>query len=107
MKRKEQIDANLDAILKPACDQCPFRTGSIFKYDRDAMEALNDGLEPSCHILVGAYAIFHDPFTTTKRCRGYDAWVENKRGFTKPKCSDVDVSRDGTTTTVIPSLAPD
>ena len=68
-----------------ACEQCPFRTGPVFKYDSDAMEALYEGLEPSCHKIVGAYAIFHDPFPTAKRCAGHDYWDAGERGFSKPK----------------------
>ena len=67
-----------------ACDQCPFRVSANFVYDRDAMESLDDGWEPSCHKLVGVDAIFHEPFPQATRCRGHDAWIAGEHGFLTP-----------------------
>ena len=68
----------------PACDACPFRASIQMVYDEDAMNALNDGWEPSCHKLVGMSAIFNDPFPTFARCRGYDSWLADECGFVTP-----------------------
>ena len=42
-----------------SCNECPFREGSKTIYDADAMEALDEGGEPSCHKVVGHFNIFN------------------------------------------------
>ena len=70
--------------LGAACSTCPFRLGSRVVYDDDALEALADGWLPSCHQIVGMQAIFHEPFPTSSRCRGHDAWARGDDGFAAP-----------------------
>lgn len=52
-------------------------------YDSDAIEALDSGCEPSCHMVVGAQAIFHE-WPPKHRCHGFDAWINEQPGFAKP-----------------------
>lgn len=69
-----------------ACRECPFRSGSGYVYDSDAIEALNSGMEPSCHAIVGTEAIFQDdPPNPSQRCRGHDRWVESVAGYEFPR----------------------
>ena len=67
------------------CSKCPFRIGSSIGYDLDAMEALEDGWEPSCHKLVGKNSIFKERSPVANRCRGYDAMQQGEKGFGPPK----------------------
>lgn len=69
--------------MKP-CDECPFRASVRMAYDADAMEALDEGFEPSCHKIVGPDNIFTIDYPTTTRCAGHDAWVDGVEGFAKP-----------------------
>ena len=70
---------------KAACAQCPFRVGSGVCYDADALEALADGAEPSCHMVVGMNSIFHaEPPTDKQRCTGHDLWIDGAAGFREP-----------------------
>lgn len=71
-----------------ACKDCPFRIGARVVYDGDALEALHDGCEPSCHQRVGMESIFREYAPTKKRCHGYDAWMRDEPGFAIPKVSD-------------------
>ena len=67
-----------------ACKECPFRIGAPMSYDADAIEALNDGCEPSCHMAVGVDAIFcAEP--PAHRCHGHDLWCAGAPGFQTPK----------------------
>ena len=63
------------------CRNCPFRAGSTLGYDADAIEALDSGLTPSCHVQVGTEQIFQDD---EKACAGFQAWLEDRPGFRKP-----------------------
>lgn len=79
--------------MRSACQNCPFRRGSPLGYDRDAMEALRDGNEPSCHMVVGIYAIFSAPQMVPAEhaaCVGYRAWCAGVRGFVKPRLVEGD-----------------
>jgi hypothetical protein len=67
-----------------ACKACPFRVGARVVYDADALEALHDGCEPSCHQRVGMENIFHEYAPTANRCHGYDAWMRDEPGFATP-----------------------
>lgn len=72
-------------MSKHACKDCPFRDGSPVCYDADALEALNDGMTPSCHVVVGDDSIFRFDFPTDQqRCAGHDLWVEGRAGFVLP-----------------------
>lgn len=77
-------EVGLSEGLGAACSTCPFRLGAALGYDDDALEALADGWEPSCHQIVGMQAIFHEPFPTSSRCRGHDAWARGDAGFAAP-----------------------
>jgi hypothetical protein len=71
-----------------ACENCPFRDGSLMSYDADAMAALADGDEPACHAVVGLDSIFvHSPFTPEDAiaCLGFRFWLKRKKGFRRPK----------------------
>ena len=70
--------------LGVACKDCPFRIGARVVYDSDALEALHDGCEPSCHQRVGMESIFREYAPTKKRCHGYDAWMRDEPGFAMP-----------------------
>ena len=65
-----------------ACKNCPFREGSPLGYDSDAMEALEDGIEPSCHSLVGVDRIMREIPGT--RCEGYEAFCRGEPGYQSP-----------------------
>lgn len=64
-----------------ACAECPFRVGSPLRYDADAMDALESGFVPACHLESGMDAIFVGGDT----CRGYEAWERGESGFSEPK----------------------
>lgn len=70
--------------MKTACKNCPFRAGSSMGYDADAMEALDDGYEPSCHAIAGVDAIFAIDIPEESLCAGYAAWCNDESGFRKP-----------------------
>ena len=70
--------------LGVACKACPFRVGARVVYDTDALEALHEGCEPSCHQRVGMESIFHEYAPTGNRCHGYDAWMRDAPGFATP-----------------------
>jgi hypothetical protein len=70
--------------VKQPCAQCPFKLGSSYRYDADAMEALNDDNTPACHLQVGLDSIFaHAPLNppTGSECAGYTAWLDGRSGF--------------------------
>lgn len=73
------------AITREPCHQCPFRNESPLAYDTDAMAALDEGHEPSCHSVVGMDAVFHD-FNPgdANRCIGFERWASDRAGFRKP-----------------------
>lgn len=75
----------LEESKRGVCANCPFRSDSKLGYDADAMEALNNGHEPSCHAVVGLDAIFVDAPTHQTRCLGFVKWLKRARGFKKPK----------------------
>lgn len=70
--------------MKTACKNCPFRIGSPMGYDPDAMEALDEGYEPSCHATAGVDLIFALDWPTESLCAGYRAWTNDEPGFRKP-----------------------
>lgn len=70
--------------MKSACKNCPFRSGSPMGYDGDAMEALEEGYEPSCHGVVGADSIFALDWPIESLCAGFKAWENDEPGFCKP-----------------------
>jgi hypothetical protein len=70
--------------MKTACKNCPFRIGSSMGYDADALQALDDGYEPSCHAVAGVDAIFALDWPTESLCAGYRAWTSDEHGFCKP-----------------------
>ncbi len=73
------------ALGRAACAECPFRVGSQVCYDADALEALEDGAEPSCHMVVGMDSIFFaEPPTDKQRCTGHDRWIDGAEGFREP-----------------------
>ncbi len=75
-------------LLEPpreACTSCPFRRGAKMGYDEDAMLALEDGCEPSCHDDVGLRRIFHHGAASPSPCRGYEAFIRGDPGFRKPR----------------------
>jgi hypothetical protein len=76
--------SGLSEGLGVACKACPFRVGARVVYDADALEALHDGCEPSCHQRVGMDSIFHECAPTADRCHGYDAWMRDEPGFATP-----------------------
>jgi hypothetical protein len=54
-------------------------------YDADAMEALESGMTPSCHMIVGPDAIFHiEPPSAETVCIGHELWCADVRGFHLP-----------------------
>ena len=68
------------------CAGCPFREGSKTVYDRDAIEALDEGQEPSCHCVVGHHSIFDAVLPERSiACLGYLSWQEGEPGFCRPK----------------------
>lgn len=69
--------------MKP-CKNCPFRAGSSLGYDADALEALDEGLEPSCHSMVGLDSIFAKADPGANRCHGHDQWRSGADGFRIP-----------------------
>jgi len=71
-------------MLTQPCSACPFRVGAAIGYDADAMEALQLGMEPCCHQIVGVDRIFHENNPTTNRCRGFDAWEAGVKGYAQP-----------------------
>jgi hypothetical protein len=77
-------DAQRGSVRLP-CAQCPFRADSPLSYDADAIAALDDGYEPSCHSVVGLGVVFEDwnP-DDAKRCVGYEHWANGDDGFMKP-----------------------
>ncbi|UUZ75439.1 hypothetical protein LP414_27370 [Polaromonas sp. P1(28)-13] len=81
---------NVTAVKPPhgsvACKACPFRDLSGTTYDADAMEALDEGNEPSCHRKVGHSSIFYEVFPKDDiACFGYREWMNETPGFSKPK----------------------
>lgn len=68
-------------MTRTACKDCPFRPDSRFAYDSDAMEALNDGMAPSCHMVVGLDSIFGGGAAP---CAGFEAWERDRPGFVLP-----------------------
>ncbi len=76
----------LPSKVRRVCTSCPFRTHAKLGYDADAMEWLEKGYEPSCHLIAGLDGIFNEILPSdTERCAGYDAWQEGLAGFSKPK----------------------
>lgn len=73
-------------MTRKVCATCPFIKGVKMAYDEDAMEALDSGMVPSCHAIVGTQAIFHDecPGPDTV-CLGHERWVAGDKGFDIPK----------------------
>jgi len=70
-------------VSRKPCNACPFRIGSSFGYDDDALFALG-GSDPSCHQIVGSDQIFAKPATAQTRCVGYDRWEAGVEGFGFP-----------------------
>ena len=71
-------------MVKP-CKTCPFLPNAKFGYDRDAMERLDEGREPSCHSIVGLDVIFDDILPSDQTiCKGYLGWLNKEPGFVKP-----------------------
>lgn len=71
--------------MKTPCKPCPFRIGSGTQYDADAIEALDDGNEPSCHCKVGNDAIFRAVIPTdAQACHGFREWQNGTAGYAKP-----------------------
>lgn len=70
--------------MKAACRECPFRIGSALCYDADALEALDDGAEPSCHMVVGMGSIFFAEPSEKQRCGGHDLWASETPGYREP-----------------------
>ena len=70
------------------CGKCPFKITSPLCYDTDALMALEDGREPSCHVIAGFEHIFEDCNPSeSKRCIGYEMWLTKSNGFKKPGLS--------------------
>lgn len=70
---------------RTACKECPFRAGSAVCYDSDSMDALDDGNEPSCHMVVGVDSIFFsEPLTDKQRCHGHALWLDGIAGYQEP-----------------------
>lgn len=73
--------------MKTACAQCPFRVGSDILYDENALEALDSGHEPACHMVVGRSSLFSAVFPSDAQvCAGYGAWIDGEPGFCRPPC---------------------
>lgn len=72
-------------MTQKACNDCPFRQSSSVTYCADALEALEDAHEPSCHKLVAHDAIFDDPMPGKKACVGFWQWMHLEPGFIKPR----------------------
>lgn len=53
-------------------------------YDADAHEALEEGLTPRCHEVVGVDAIFAGDVTDENICVGHEHWAEEKPGYVTP-----------------------
>lgn len=71
--------------VRAACSACPFRVGSAFVYDADALEALDQGAIPSCHKIAGLDAIFHnDTPNAAEVCMGHENWCDGVDGFDRP-----------------------
>lgn len=75
----------LEESKRGVCANCPFRADSELGYDADAIEALNEGHDPSCHAVVGLDAIFVDAPNHQTRCLGFVKWLNRTPGFRKPK----------------------
>lgn len=75
----------MDEQTRIPCAQCPFRCDSPLAYDSDAITALDEGHEPSCHAVVGLDAVFAACHPQDEeRCIGFDLWLDQAAGFRKP-----------------------
>ena len=73
------------ADIRKPCKACPFDQLSGYAYDEDAMEALDSGMTPSCHCIVGRDAIFHDETPSERTvCVGHERWMSDVPGWCKP-----------------------
>lgn len=74
----------VEGVRRP-CIECPFKAVSPIVYDSDALEALDEGYEPSCHAVVGFGAIFEDSCPDgSKACVGHALWLAGAFGYTHP-----------------------
>lgn len=72
--------------LKEACPECPFRADTQMHYDEEALESLDAGRLPSCHMVVGYYGIFDDPAPPEgERCEGHEKWAADVPGYVRPE----------------------
>jgi hypothetical protein len=71
--------------MSSACKNCPFAKGARLGFVQDGLDALNDGCEPSCHMVVGAGNQFMHVLPTSKQiCKGYLKYLEGETGYARP-----------------------
>ena len=71
--------------MRKPCPKCPFRAQSPLGYDKAGLEALDEGREPSCHVIVGAGKQFDDPMPSdSKVCLGAAEFMNGVKGFQRP-----------------------
>ena len=99
--RKTKCTVSQQRVVRFPCAKCPFRADSPLSYDADAITALEDGNEPACHSIVGRDVIFEDwnP-DESKRCLGYELWLNDTPGFGKP----TDKQRENARTTTLQTI---
>jgi hypothetical protein len=79
-----------------ACVNCPFRASSPLWFDADGLEALDEGREPGCHVIVGNNLQFNNPLTTADEvCIGYLRWVANRPGYNRPRSESQLINGNG------------